>query len=408
MALQTGLTGGETGHLSDHNTLHAAYNNVEAVPNTVWIDGTNGSDSNSGRSALLPKQTITAGLAALSAGWQLNIAPGTYTTSTGWSTNLEGLRIVGAGGMQRFNNYGVTLQATGTGGIELFRFNSTTSLKHGGPEFVNINFDDNTTGSDCTLLRIHNTNRWRISRCQFKGASGTGGIGLHTTKETTGDNAWGIIDGFCLFYDLETGVYFESGYGHKDFSSEFTNCNLYSVVIGTGTAGTAGDADSHKFFGTFFDGGDNEDWGRIKVFDNADAQEFYGCKFERLGGLDSGSNPQYMVELDSSDNKLIGCSFSSGTDQQDAGVYLGPNSSNNTIAFPSYTFIGQAKRVLRHASAGAAMVIGLESDERLTANYTVTNGTTDRTFDANTTDLQVTNDVLATLIEDLTDMGIIT
>ncbi len=153
---------------------------------------------------------------------------GEYLCLTGLVFDDDVIRLVGGGGQDRSASppEGANLIA-GTNGMELLRINSTASLVAQGPVIEYMNFRDESAAKTATLLRIHNTNRWSIRYCNFRGANATGGIGVELTRETAGDNAWGKID-HCNFSTLDIGLLATRSFGFTMVGGNFNTCTTFS------------------------------------------------------------------------------------------------------------------------------------------------------------------------------------
>ncbi len=248
---------------------------------------------------------------------------GEYLCNTGLVFDDDSIRIEGGGGQSRSEvpPDGSTLIA-GTNGMELLRINSTTTLIHEGPIIKHLNFRDESAANTATLLHIHNANRWTLRNCTFRNASAVGGIGVELTRETAGDNAWGIIDQ-CTFDDLDTGLLATRSFGLTMIGGHFT-------TSGAGWAVSLDDLTQHvKIFGTKFD--------NDGILCEGANCSFQGVSFEaanpglRINDTGSGQRAQ--------GNSIIGCVFA-GTGSETGIDFAGTNPQDNQIAGVTFVNLG--------------------------------------------------------------------
>ncbi len=265
---------------------------------------------------------------------------GEYRCVTGLVFDKGLIRIIGAGGQSRSEVApdGATLVAM-TNAMELLRINSTTSLIHEGPIIEHMNFRDNSAANTAVLLRIHNINRWTVRNCTFRDASATGGVGLQLTRESGGDNAWGIIDQ-CTFTSLDLGISAVRSFGFTMIGGHMTGGGML-----------LDDLTQHvKVFGTKFD--------QDGIVIEGMQCSIQACSFEntdpgvRFNDTGSGHGSRR--------NSLIGCAFAGGGTE--TGIdFAGTDPNNNIITACTFTSLATDISLL---AAGFANVIKANQKQR--------------------------------------------
>ncbi len=198
--LDESITAGQVAHLTDHDKLHTKANYVYDVTDFGTIGDGVADDSTAIQAA------IDAADAASPKG-KLFFPSGQYLCNTGLV--LPGLtaHLVGGGGQGISEDppEGASLIA-GTNGMTLLHVDSPSSVLQPGPIFEYLNFIDESAAKTAILVHFHNVNRWTFRNCSFRGANGTGGVGLKLTREPSGgDNSWNMID-HCHFQQVDTGI----------------------------------------------------------------------------------------------------------------------------------------------------------------------------------------------------------
>lgn len=398
MTLPTNITTGQSGHVGHHNTLHDFYNEYTQVDHGIVYASPFGSDSNNGLSLYGAKKTLGGAVSVAANGTEIRFLPGDYTESSQVNaTGLKGLRFVGAGGITRDLNLGTRIRAL-TNNMTLLHFGSNNTIQKEGPEFENINFIDSTpSGRTATLLEIINHVRWTVSRCTFTDAD----IGFRTTSESTpggDDNSWNTMIR-NVFTACKIGWSAGGGAGTRDYGSEFTRTQALSGVSGIRALTT----NQHcRFFGTFFDG-----YGPYDT--SANHVHYIDCKFEGAGTQWDPGNPTVVFRGSGTSGQgnhgvVAFCSFSGyPSGETPSTAYIDIESGHRFAVVVGNHRINSGSLVRDN---GANSIIWNPRDQTSTV-YSPSNFSTDRTFDAGTATTSELADVVATLITDLQDRGMV-
>ena len=264
---------------------------------------------------------------------------GEYLCNTGLVFDDLLIRIIGGGGQSRSEGppQGSTLIA-GTNAMTLLRINSTTALVHEGPIIENMNFVDESAANSAVLLRIHNSNRWTLRNCTFRDANGTGGIGLHLTKEAAGDNANGEVHQ-CTFRDNETNLLATASFGFSMFGG---NCTGGPITLDE-------DTQDVKIFGT-------------KLTNDGITIEGSSCSVQ--GASLENANPGITINDTGSGqrgrrNSIVGCNFT-GSGTETGITFSGTDPSDNQVIGATFTnlattiaYAGSRNRVEGQSRSGA-------------------------------------------------------
>ena len=397
MTLPINIIEGNTGHVGHTNTVHDFYNNyVQVGRSVIYVDPNNGNDGDNGFSLATAKQTLAGAVAAASNGNELRFLPGQYNVSSTVNVNgKKGLRFVGAGGITRDVNLGTQFRAT-SNGMTMLSFPSNNTIQKEGPEFENINFVD-TTGRTATLLEIINHVRWTVSRCTFTDAA----IGLRTTSENTpggNDNSWNTMYR-NVFTACLIGWSAGGGAGTRDYGSEFTRT---SALIGLSNT-RAHTLNQHcRFYGTFYDGYGPYDWNNNHV-------HFIDCKFEGAGTQWDAGNPTLVLKGDGSgglgnQGVVAFCSFSGYPGPETPSTaYIDIEAGHRFAVIIGNHRINSGTLVRNN---GTNSMIWNPRDQTSVV-YNPTNFSTDRDFNAGTVSTSELADVVATLISDLQEKGMV-
>ncbi len=273
---------------------------------------------------------------------------GEYLCTTGLVFDDGLIRIIGGGGQGRAEDplQGATLIA-GTNAMELLRINSTTSLEQEGPIIEHMNFRDESAAKTATLLRIHNINRWTLRNCTLRDASGTGGIGLELTRETAGDNAWGMVDQ-CTFVNNESGLVATRSFGFNLVGGHFTSAAGTVQHLHIDENSSAIQIQGTKFdndIGILIEGSHNSVIGA--TFENCNP----GIRFN-----DTGSG------LNGKRNQIVGCGFT-GSGSETGIDFTGTLPRDNQVLGSTFTNLatnvaygGLNNNITGHTRIGAGLV----------------------------------------------------
>lgn len=269
---------GEVIHASDINLVADAVAKIEAfvgirgARNVIYLHDPKYSTPTNGTSDSLA--AINAAIADVPIGGTLIFGPYTYTISAAinLSSRLD-LKLIGSGGGV-VGNYsapypGTVLQTTGT--MNAFTI-SPASLTQYGPQFTDIHVIDGSSAA--TGWMVSNVNQMVWNRCSVKYAA----KGWYFNAGS--DNAWHDVYSPTA-YQCTTGFHFDNNFGVRVHGGQiFSATNSTQGVLGSNQA------QSNKFFGTFFDGSTTGSVGNgigVSV-DTTGAHDwdFYGCKMEAL------------------------------------------------------------------------------------------------------------------------------
>lgn len=109
-----------------------------SAANLLWVDSTQGNDSNPGTQAS-PKQSLAGAMGAANAGTRIRLRPGTYS-----GVNLSGKNGTASNWIQVYLEPGAKIQATGDG-FGCVRFTNCSFITFYGGEMVGLN--SNTAGT---------------------------------------------------------------------------------------------------------------------------------------------------------------------------------------------------------------------------------------------------------------------
>lgn len=327
MTLSTPLSGGDAGHLTDHDALHTVYNPT-LDDNLIRYVTTFGSASNDGLTEATAFDDPQDAFDDVPEGGEVRIATGIYTTAVGYTCDTESLRIVGTGGLSSDEGSpykGTHLQTTNDDAIAAFTFGTDTTLRQQGPTIENINFSQFDFGGNTnTGVLIHNANRWTLRNCTFR----RGAAGLKLTRESGGDNAWGLVEQ-CTFRACVLGIDSDQSYGFVAVGGNFNNCTTYSIDLDAETqharlvgvkmdnVGMRNQGEHTKLLGVTIESTDSpmldidHTTGR-----SGDDTSALGCTF-----IGSGSNTGILIDTDAEGTTLAGNTYLNvATEVTDNGV----------------------------------------------------------------------------------------
>lgn len=213
--------------------------------NAFYVDGSNGSDSNDGKTPSAAKATITAGIALQIAnstglGDVIYVLPGTYAESI--TGDLTDVSLIGLGPTQSGVNVKPTASYAYTGGLVRARVENITFWS---PSTSNLGFAAfyATYGSGAGSM-----NASVINRCDFKGGNASSDVGLQIGAKAAASVWEGMADSVvsnCGFYtgvgqtgEFQTGIMLFAGDSTAQqakkaaYRCKFVNNTIYAETNG--------------------------------------------------------------------------------------------------------------------------------------------------------------------------------
>ncbi len=223
MALDESIVSGQSGHLTDHQTLHAFHNTYQTDHNSTRYVATTGNDSNDGLTWETAKLTIASAQATSGTKAIIYVGKGTFNIDISIEM-VDGQSIIG---ISPHGTFGTILQATATLGTDPVLKNSTGNLTAGG-----------------------------LFNMQIKGTNdGDGGVGIHITATGVADH-WSM-DNLNINNFTSHGIHFEQSSGIAGNPMNFGMLNFFTNGAGGTGDGIRLEKVSRSIYHFDYIGGDN-------------------------------------------------------------------------------------------------------------------------------------------------------